>query len=222
MLALLKIIDARFSEPSTYAGISAMLLALNINLDPGVMHQVTLYGTVGAGVLAILLNEIGNKSPAVIASDMLGALVAAIKAMPTDATTVTKTVLALMLAVPMLALSACGIPPAQQTAAIAAGQTLVSIAAANNTTVASVLAQGALICGKATSIQGQLALDGLVAIANAAGAPVAVTGMLPKDVSNACTAVGLIAGPMPVGADPASVAVAVVPTVLPPVVVAAK
>lgn len=90
MLALLKLLDARMSEPSTYAGLSAVLLALNVNIDPGVMHQVTLYGTLAAGVMSILLTEVGNKPPMQVAVDVIQALAAGLKAVvPEPATPVT-------------------------------------------------------------------------------------------------------------------------------------
>jgi hypothetical protein len=84
MLALLKMLDARLSEPSTYAGLSAVLLALNVNIDPGIWHQVTLYGTVGAGIGAMLLSEIGNKPPMQVAVDVIEALAIGLKAIPSD------------------------------------------------------------------------------------------------------------------------------------------
>jgi len=84
MLALLKMLDARLSEPSTYAGLSAVLLALNVNIDPGIWHQVTLYGTVGAGIGAMLLAEIGNKPPMQVAVDVIEALAAGLKTVAPD------------------------------------------------------------------------------------------------------------------------------------------
>lgn len=87
MLALLKMLDARLSEPSTYAGLSAILLALNVNIDPGLLHQVTLYGTIAAGIGAILLSEIGNKPPMQVAVDVIQALAAGLKTVAPDVTT---------------------------------------------------------------------------------------------------------------------------------------
>lgn len=85
MLALLKLLDARLSEPSTYAGISAVLLAINVNVDPGIMHMVTLYGTIASGALSILLGEIGNKPPMQVAIDVIEALSAGLKTLPPEA-----------------------------------------------------------------------------------------------------------------------------------------
>lgn len=85
MLALLKMLDERLSEPSTYAGLSAVLLALNVNVDPGIWHQVTLYGTVAAGIGAMLLSEIGNKPPMQVAVDVIQALAVGLKAIAPDA-----------------------------------------------------------------------------------------------------------------------------------------
>jgi hypothetical protein len=86
MLALLKMLDERLSEPSTYAGLSAVLLALNVNIDPGIWHQVTLYGTGGAGIGAMLLSEIGNKPPMQVAVDVMRALAVGLKTIAPDAT----------------------------------------------------------------------------------------------------------------------------------------
>jgi hypothetical protein len=86
LLALLKIFDARLSEPSTYAGLSAVLLAMNVNIDPGVWHQVTLYGTVAAGIGAMLLSEIGNKPPTQVAVDVIQALAVGLKTIAPDVT----------------------------------------------------------------------------------------------------------------------------------------
>lgn len=86
MLALLKMLDARLSEPSTYAGLSAVLLALNINIDPGLLHQITLYGTIAAGIGAIMLSEIGNKPPMQVAVDVIQALASGLKTVAPDVT----------------------------------------------------------------------------------------------------------------------------------------
>jgi hypothetical protein len=85
MLEILAYLDARFREPSTYVGIAAMLMSAHVSVDPGTMATVTLWGTVIAGAIAVLLPEIGHKPPMQIATDVLGALVAGIKAMPVAA-----------------------------------------------------------------------------------------------------------------------------------------
>lgn len=110
-----------------------------------------------------------------------------------------------------LALGACSLfTPTQTTQLIQTAETLASVAAKNNTTAANLLAKGALVCGEASSVQGQLVLGGLTVIANAAKVPVSVTGAVQGDVADACKAIGLVAGPMPVNVDPASVPVVVV------------
>src|SRR5271169_2292507 len=85
MMNLLKYLDARLSEPSTYAGMSAMLIAANINIDPGIWHMITLWGGVASGVLATILAEVGTASPSQLAGDAVNALVAAVQAMPAAA-----------------------------------------------------------------------------------------------------------------------------------------
>ena len=91
MLEILAYLDARFSEPSTYVGIAAMLMSAHVSVDPGVWATVTLWGTVIAGAVAVLLPEIGKKPPMQIASDVLAALVSGIKAMPAPAAPVAVT-----------------------------------------------------------------------------------------------------------------------------------
>lgn len=85
MRSLLLYLDARFGEASTYAGLAAILTAAHVSVDPGLLHAVTLWGVVVSGVLAIVLREAGNKPPGQIATDVLAAVVAGIKAMPEPA-----------------------------------------------------------------------------------------------------------------------------------------
>jgi hypothetical protein len=83
MLNLLKFVDARLGEPSTWASLAGMLAMVNINVDPGVLHTISLWGAVGAAVLGVLIAETGSgKTTAQIATDAFNTLVAAIKAMP--------------------------------------------------------------------------------------------------------------------------------------------
>lgn len=118
-----------------------------------------------------------------------------------------------------LALSGCSdLTPAQQaqvTAGTAAATTLASIAAANNATVAQIVNQGALFCQKA----GPANLAAPFVLANAAGAPVAVTGLAASAVAAACAALEAIPVSPPVAAD--SVAVVSAPGVTLPAVAAA-
>lgn len=116
-------------------------------------------------------------------------------------------------------LAGCATPPTtpQIAALVAGGQTLATVAAANNSTAASILAEGALLCGKAVSPAGVLIGDGIVAVANAAGVPVSVINALSDVVAGACP-VGLVPGALPTTTDPATVPVQTVPTTaLPPV-----
>jgi hypothetical protein len=113
------------------------------------------------------------------------------------------------------ALAAC--TAAQQQAAITIGASLASYAAAHNTTAASLVHQGALICGKINSTTGQLVESSVVAVASAAGAPVTVLNQAASDVGAACDAIGLDAGPLPVAVNPATVPVVPVATPLPAV-----
>jgi predicted membrane protein len=85
MKDLLKYLDARLGEPSTWASIGLMLGMLHVNVSPGVLNELSLWGAVISAVLGVLLAEIGTKPPAAILADVLGALIAGIKAMPTPA-----------------------------------------------------------------------------------------------------------------------------------------
>lgn len=84
----------------------------------------------------------------------------------------------------VLALTACGTTPAQQTALIAAGQTLASVAAAHSTTVATLVQDGALFCRQVGVLT-----PATVVLADAAGVPVSVIGRTADDVARACAAV---------------------------------
>lgn len=111
-----------------------------------------------------------------------------------------------------LALSACGGTPAQQASLVAAGTTLAAIAAANNTTVAKVVSQGALFC-QSGGAAGVNALT--VAVATVAGLPASVTGQTSQAVAQTCGALSMV--PVPPPAAPESVPVLVAPTTLPSV-----
>lgn len=107
-----------------------------------------------------------------------------------------------------LALSACSSTPAQQATLATAGLTLAAIAAQNNTTVASVVTKGALFCQLGGGA-------GVVAVVNAAGAPVSVTGQTSAAVAAACMAFQAV--PVPPPADPSSVPTQTAATTLPAV-----
>jgi hypothetical protein len=77
MMNLLKFIDARLGEPSTWAALAAMLTALHVNVDPGLLHALTVWGAGISGALGFLLTETqGGKSAGQVAQDVLAALVA--------------------------------------------------------------------------------------------------------------------------------------------------
>jgi hypothetical protein len=83
MMNLLKFIAARMDEPSTYASIAGMLVLLNINVSPGLMSAISLWGGIGSGVLGIILSETaGGKTKLQIAQDAFQGLINAVRAMP--------------------------------------------------------------------------------------------------------------------------------------------
>ena len=86
MMDLAKYLIARLNEASTWATIAAGLAALHVNVDPGLWHQVTLWGAVFAGAAGVLISEQGKKPPATIAADILAAVAAGIKATPPEKT----------------------------------------------------------------------------------------------------------------------------------------
>jgi hypothetical protein len=102
-------------------------------------------------------------------------------------------------------LAGCG-TPTQTAAVINSGITLASVAAANNSTAAKIVSDGALICGKINSTTGQLLTDGLEVAASALGAPLMVTGAISSAVAASCPA-GTVPGPLPAGVDPSTVPV---------------
>lgn len=53
---------ARLREPSTYAGLGALLAASGIHLDPGVLRAVIQLVAAVAGLLAVLTPEKGEPS----------------------------------------------------------------------------------------------------------------------------------------------------------------
>ncbi len=116
MRNLLLFLDARLGESSTYAGIAALLLAVHVNVAPGTMNLVTLWGVALAGVLAVILKEGGTKPGAAVAQDALAALVAAVKAMPEGGATAAKVLFAALLL--PFALAACTPAQTQQTLSV--------------------------------------------------------------------------------------------------------
>ena len=77
MMNLLKYIDDRMGEASTWSAIAALLVALHVNVDPGLMKAITIWGTGFAGVLGFLIAENSSgKAGIQVAQDILNALVA--------------------------------------------------------------------------------------------------------------------------------------------------
>lgn len=117
MLNLLKILNARMGEPSTYASIAILLAAGGHSMDAGTLQTIANYGVVVAAALGVLISEAGDKKPALqIAEDVAKAAVAGIKAMPAVAT--------------MLALLALGSLTACTQAQVAQVQTDVAVGCA--------------------------------------------------------------------------------------------
>lgn len=50
---------ARMREPSTYAGLAAVLAAFGLSLDAGLVQSIALLGTGFAGVLAAFMPDKG-------------------------------------------------------------------------------------------------------------------------------------------------------------------
>ena len=50
-------LGARLREPSTYAGLAAMLAMLHLSTDPGLVHSLSMIAMGLGGVIAFLLPE---------------------------------------------------------------------------------------------------------------------------------------------------------------------
>lgn len=109
-----------------------------------------------------------------------------------------------------VAVAGCAGTPTQNTALATSTVTLATVAAQNSTTAAKLVSSGALICGKIDSTTGQLAAVGLTAVADAFGLA-AVTNVVDKTVATVCPSIGLVAGALPPGVDPATVVVTTTP-----------
>ena len=78
VLSLLKYIDARLAEPSTWSAIAALLVALHVNVSSDLWHAVTLWGVGASGVLGFLIAESSSGNSTIqVAQDILAALVQA-------------------------------------------------------------------------------------------------------------------------------------------------
>lgn len=83
MMNLLKYVAARLNEASTWAAISALLLTLGVNVDPGMLHAVAVWAGISSAVLGFLIQEeAAGKSPEQILKDGFVALVAATNKQP--------------------------------------------------------------------------------------------------------------------------------------------
>lgn len=56
----MRFLIARFGEPSSYGALAAMLAALGLHLDPGMLQNITLIGTGITGLLGVLLRDQGS------------------------------------------------------------------------------------------------------------------------------------------------------------------
>ncbi len=59
-MEIVRNILARLKEPSTYAGLAALLLSLGISIDESILSLVIAGLTTVAGVMALVLKEKGN------------------------------------------------------------------------------------------------------------------------------------------------------------------
>lgn len=76
MIALLKYLDDRGGEPSTWAAITALFAALHVNVSSDTWAAVTSWGLTGSALLAICLREnAAGKGSGQIAQDVLQALI---------------------------------------------------------------------------------------------------------------------------------------------------
>lgn len=74
MMDVLKYIVARLNEASTWTALTGLLVAAHVNVSPGMVHDMSLYGAILAGVAGVFIKEQGSKPTAQIAMDVLAAL----------------------------------------------------------------------------------------------------------------------------------------------------
>lgn len=72
-MGILLFLASRLKEGSTYAAIGTALALLHLNVDPGLMHTVSLFGALVSVVLGIVIADQG-KPVGTVVSDVLGAL----------------------------------------------------------------------------------------------------------------------------------------------------
>lgn len=75
-MSILKYLDARLGEASTWATLAAVATLVHVNVDPGVVHALTVWGAGVSALLGVVLREAGSKPPAAIGADLLAQLVA--------------------------------------------------------------------------------------------------------------------------------------------------
>lgn len=76
VIAVLTFIDDRLGEASTWSAAAAFLVALHVNVDPGVWHAITLWGAMFAAGLGFVIKEVNDgKSARQTAQDILRALI---------------------------------------------------------------------------------------------------------------------------------------------------
>ena len=56
-MSVLKSILLRFKEPSSWAGVTGLLVLLNINLEPGLLDQIVIVGAGISGLIAFFLPD---------------------------------------------------------------------------------------------------------------------------------------------------------------------
>lgn len=83
MTSLSGFIVARLREPSTYASIAALIGILHLNIDPGAIQAMALWGGVAAAVMGAILTEGTPGRPvAQVVSDAGSAFVDAVQHLP--------------------------------------------------------------------------------------------------------------------------------------------
>lgn len=111
----------------------------------------------------------------------------------------------------VLALAACS-DPVQKSAVTDAVVTLASVAAANNTTVADIVAKGALFCASPKLAAADMVAS-IVAVQLPSGQAASVINQGSKAVADTCAVLGKI--PVPPPANPAVVPAVTVASALP-------
>lgn len=200
MLDLLRYVNARFGEASTYASLAALLLAAHVNLDPGLAKQLMLWGMIGSGGIAVILSEVGAKPGSQIAADVLAAIIAGVKQLPDQASKAATAMLLLLAGTSLLMLNAC----APAAAGAGAGAAAIGLQVVNGINTA--VQDGQLFCAVATQT-GPIVMR-IVDAANG-GKPVIIIGQSAQRVADICAALN---GGVPVvpPANPAAAPVAAV------------